>query len=73
MISKARKFALYFIKMVLKGALFENAINRFRLLAVNPEHKQQLCQYITYDSFKRNMVNKYNRIILTVDSLLWTL
>lgn len=54
--SKSRKFALYFIKMVLKTALYENSVKKFTMLAANPEHKEVLCMYITYKSFLANMV-----------------
>jgi hypothetical protein len=46
--------------MVLKGGLFFNALERFKLLAWNPKHKEVLCMFITYDSFMKGAVrNSY--------------
>lgn len=47
------------MKMVLKNELFESSVSKFRLMVVNPEHKQILCQYITYESFIKNMVSLF--------------
>lgn len=61
--SKAKKFALYFIKMVLKDDLYDRAVARFKQLVKNPEQKELLTQIVTYDSFKAKMVNDSIRSI----------
>ena len=45
--------------MVLKQRLYDNAVNRFRSFAQNPEHREVLCQIITYDSFLYNTVRTH--------------
>ncbi len=44
--------------MVLKEDLYQRAVARFKGLVKNKAQKEQLCQVITYDSFKENIVSE---------------